>query len=57
MIPLLLKARVDLLWFGGVGTFIKSSQETQSQAQDKSNDTIRVNADQVQARVIGEGAN
>ncbi len=57
LIPLLLKARVDLLWFGGVGTFIKSSQETQSQAQDKSNDAIRVNADQVQARVIGEGAN
>ncbi|RZI45843.1 NAD-glutamate dehydrogenase domain-containing protein [Candidatus Finniella inopinata] len=57
LIQMLLKAPVDLLWFGGVGTFVKSSIETHKDAQDPSNDAIRVNADRVQARVMGEGAN
>ena len=57
LITHLLKAPVDLLWFGGVGTFVKSSQETQLQVQDVLNDTVRINANQIQARVIGEGAN
>ncbi|MBL4617811.1 MAG: NAD-glutamate dehydrogenase [Robiginitomaculum sp.] len=53
----LLKANVELLWFGGIGTYIKSAEEQNWEAGDKANDAIRVNADQVQAKVIGEGAN
>ncbi len=53
----LLKAQVDLLWFGGIGAYIKSPQETHADVGDKANDTIRINGDEVRARVIGEGAN
>jgi len=57
LINALLKAPVDLLWFGGIGTYVKASQESHSDADDRANDTIRVNAPEVGARVIGEGAN
>ncbi len=57
LIHALLKAETDLLWFGGVGAYIKSSQESHTDVSDKANDAIRVNAGQVRARVIGEGAN
>lgn len=57
LIRALLKAEVDLLWFGGIGTFIKGSQEAHSTVSDRTNDAIRVNADCVKARVIAEGAN
>jgi glutamate dehydrogenase len=53
----LLKAKVDLIWLGGIGTYIKSSSETHADVGDRSNDAIRVNATEVAARVIGEGAN
>lgn len=53
----MLKTNVDLLWFGGIGTYIKASTETNAQAGDKANDTLRVNAKDIQAKVIGEGAN
>ncbi|VAV91689.1 NAD-specific glutamate dehydrogenase, large form [hydrothermal vent metagenome] len=53
----LLKAEVELLWFGGIGTYIKSSEEQNWEAGDKANDAIRANADAVRAKVIGEGAN
>ena len=53
----LLKADVELLWFGGIGTYIKSSEETHDDAGDRSNDLVRVDADEVNANVIGEGAN
>ncbi len=53
----LLKAEIELLWFGGIGTYIKSDEEQNWEAGDKANDTIRANADQVRAKVIGEGAN
>ncbi len=53
----LLKADVELLWFGGIGTYIKSAQEQNWEAGDKANDALRVNADQVKANVLGEGAN
>ncbi len=57
LIHALLKTKSDLLWFGGIGTYIKSSDETHAQADDRANDNIRVDAPQVGARVIGEGAN
>lgn len=53
----MLGARTDLLWFGGIGTYIKSSKETQGDVGDKANDNIRLNASQIKAKVIGEGAN
>ncbi len=57
LINAMLKARTDLLWFGGIGTYIKASRETNAQADDKANDALRIDASQVNARVIGEGAN
>jgi glutamate dehydrogenase len=53
----LLKASCDLMWFGGIGTYVKSTSETHSDAGDKANDAIRVNGAELKARVIGEGAN
>ena len=57
LINALLKCEVELLWFGGIGTYVKATQEQHWEVGDKTNDSLRVNADQVQARVIGEGAN
>jgi glutamate dehydrogenase len=57
LIRLVLKAPVDLLWNGGIGTYIKSKLETNEQVQDRSNDAVRVNGRDVRARVIGEGGN
>lgn len=53
----MLKARTDLLWFGGIGTYIKSSKESHSDAGDKANDALRIDACDIRARVVGEGAN
>lgn len=57
MISYLLKAPVDLLWFGGIGTFIKESHEAHIDVGDHQNDRVRVNAKDINARVVGEGAN
>ncbi|KRQ97312.1 NAD-glutamate dehydrogenase [Bradyrhizobium valentinum] len=53
----ILKARVDLLWFGGIGTYVRASTESDDQAGDRANDPIRVTGSDIRARVIGEGAN
>ncbi|TQS44177.1 NAD-glutamate dehydrogenase [Cryptosporangium phraense] len=53
----ILLAPVDLLWNGGIGTYVKASDETQADAGDKSNDAVRVNGKQLRARVVGEGGN
>ncbi|MEH6909892.1 MAG: NAD-glutamate dehydrogenase [Oceanicoccus sp.] len=53
----ILKAPVDLLWNGGIGTYVKSSQETHAQAGDKANDSLRVDARELRCKVIGEGGN
>src|SRR5438270_2395808 len=57
LISAILKAPVDLLWFGGIGTYIKSSTQTAADVGDPSNDSLRVSANELRARVIGEGAN
>ncbi len=57
LIHALLKAPTDLLWFGGIGTYIKATLETHADAGDRANDATRVDAAQVAARVVGEGAN
>ena len=57
LISAILKAPVELLWFGGIGTYIRSSTETDPQVGDPANDALRVAGEEVRARVIGEGAN
>ncbi|HHS82262.1 MAG TPA: NAD-glutamate dehydrogenase, partial [Devosia sp.] len=53
----ILKAETDLLWFGGIGTYVRASTESNADADDKANDAIRITAAEVGARAIGEGAN
>lgn len=57
LMSILLRAEVDLLWFGGIGTFVKAADETNAEAGDRANDAVRVNAATLRCRVIGEGAN
>lgn len=57
LIRLLLTAPVDLLWMGGVGTYVKASSETDEIVADRANDGARVDAVQIRAKVVGEGAN
>ena len=53
----ILTMHVDLLWFGGIGTYIKASDQSHLQVGDPSNDSVRVDATHIRASVIGEGAN
>jgi glutamate dehydrogenase len=57
LIHAMLKAPADLLWFGGIGTYIKSRDENNIEVGDRGNDALRINGTEVGARVIGEGAN
>ncbi|MFF7636551.1 NAD-glutamate dehydrogenase [Kitasatospora sp. NPDC008050] len=53
----ILQSSVDLFWNGGIGTYVKAERETNADVGDKANDAIRVNGNQIRARVIGEGGN
>ncbi|MYZ11697.1 NAD-glutamate dehydrogenase [Streptomyces sp. SID2999] len=53
----ILKAPVDLLWNGGIGTYVKSSAETDADVGDKANDAIRVDGADLRVKVVGEGGN
>ncbi|QQM20132.1 NAD-glutamate dehydrogenase [Rhodococcus sp. P-2] len=53
----ILSAPVDLLWNGGIGTYVKASTETNAQVGDKSNDAVRVDGQDLRVKVIGEGGN
>lgn len=57
MIRRILTAPVDLLYNGGIGTYVKASVETDAEVGDRTNDRVRVNAREVRARVVGEGGN
>jgi glutamate dehydrogenase len=57
LVRLLLTAPVDLLWFGGIGTYVKSSDESAEQVGDRANESVRVDAAALRAKVVGEGAN
>ncbi len=57
LIRAMFKAPVDLLWNGGIGTYVKSREESHADAGDKSNDLVRVNGDELRCRVVGEGGN
>ena len=57
LVKAILLAPVDLLWNGGIGTYVKASTETNADVGDKSNDAVRVNGNQLRVKVIGEGGN
>ena len=53
----ILRAPVDLLWNGGIGTYVKASSESHADAGDKANDAVRLDGDELRCRVVGEGGN
>ncbi|MEH6790469.1 NAD-glutamate dehydrogenase [Parasphingorhabdus sp.] len=53
----ILACNADLLWFGGIGTYVKAAAENHIEVGDPANDKIRVNAEQLRVKVVGEGAN
>src|SRR5215216_4708439 len=57
VINALLKAEADLLWNGGIGTYVKASEETNAEVGDRSNDALRADARELRCRVVGEGGN
>ncbi|HEX2905179.1 MAG TPA: NAD-glutamate dehydrogenase [Jatrophihabitans sp.] len=57
LIHAILLAPVDLLWNGGIGTYVKASTETDLDAGDKTNDAVRVNGSDLRVKVVGEGGN
>jgi glutamate dehydrogenase len=57
LITAILKSPVDLIWFGGIGTYIKASTQPHGDVGDPANDVLRINATEVRAKAIGEGAN
>jgi glutamate dehydrogenase len=57
LIHALLRAPVDLLWNGGIGTYVKARSETHADAGDKANDAVRVDGSELRCKVVGEGGN
>ena len=57
LIQSMLLADVELLWFGGIGTYVKAEAESHLDVGDRANDALRVDGGQLRAKVIGEGAN
>ena len=57
VIRLILRLNVDLLWNGGIGTYVKASHEDHLDAGDPSNDQLRINGNELRARIVGEGGN
>ncbi|EMS36686.1 NAD-glutamate dehydrogenase [Candidatus Liberibacter americanus] len=57
IISAILSSPVDLLWFGGIGTYISAPKENDADIGDRTNNLVRITADKVRAKVIGEGAN
>jgi glutamate dehydrogenase len=57
VIRAILKAPVELLWNGGIGTYVKASRESHADVGDRTNDGVRVNGNELRAKVVGEGGN
>lgn len=57
LIRMILSMKVDLLWNGGIGTYVKASTETHTDVGDRANDGLRIDGNQLRARVVGEGGN
>ncbi|WP_096618636.1 NAD-glutamate dehydrogenase [Candidatus Enterovibrio altilux] len=57
LIKQILKANVDLLWNGGIGTYVKAESETHTDVGDRANDAVRLNGNELGAKIVGEGGN
>ena len=57
LIKALLQSEAELLWFGGIGTYVKAESETHGEVGDKANNALRINGSDLKVKVIGEGAN
>ncbi|MGR5078870.1 NAD-glutamate dehydrogenase [Photobacterium swingsii] len=57
LIRLILQMEVDLLWNGGIGTYVKAESETHTDVGDRANDALRINGNELRAKVVGEGGN
>ncbi|MGB1261373.1 MAG: NAD-glutamate dehydrogenase [Cognaticolwellia sp.] len=57
LIQALLKMKVDLLWNGGIGTYVKGAKESHLEVGDRANDALRINGGELRAKVVGEGGN
>jgi glutamate dehydrogenase len=57
LVSAILRMEVDLLWNGGIGTYVKASNESHADVGDRSNDAVRINADELRCKIIGEGGN
>ncbi|MBB6426739.1 NAD-glutamate dehydrogenase domain-containing protein [Sphingopyxis sp. JAI128] len=57
LISAILKASVDLLWFGGIGTYVKAASQNNAEVGDPANDALRVDAEDLRVKAVGEGAN
>ncbi len=57
LINAILKAPADLLWFGGIGTYVKAEAESNAEVGDRTNDGLRIDAGDLRVKVVGEGAN
>ena len=57
LIRMILRMEFDLLWNGGIGTYVKANTESHAEVGDKSNDSVRVNANELRCKVVGEGGN
>ncbi|MCC7260488.1 MAG: NAD-glutamate dehydrogenase [Alphaproteobacteria bacterium] len=57
LIKAILRAPVDMLWNGGIGTYVKESDESHAEVGDKTNDAVRVNGNELRCKVVGEGGN
>jgi glutamate dehydrogenase len=57
LVSAILRMDVDLLWNGGIGTYVKATNESHADVGDRSNDSVRINANELRCKVIGEGGN
>ena len=57
VIKAILRSHVDLLWNGGIGTYVKASTESNTDVGDRSNDAVRIDARELNCKVVGEGGN
>ncbi|MDX3911338.1 MAG: NAD-glutamate dehydrogenase [Sphingobium sp.] len=57
LISAILRSPADLLWFGGIGTYVKAAAQSHGDVGDPANDRLRINAEELKVKVVGEGAN
>jgi len=57
LLRLILKAEADLLWFGGIGTYVRAASESNAKVGDRANDPLRITGSELKVKVVGEGAN